>query len=560
MNKMINHPVAGQPANTQQTKQAKADWWKGATIYHIYPRSFMDSNNDGTGDLRGIIEKIGYIQSLGVDAMWLSPIFTSPQHDFGYDVSDYRDIDPLFGSLEDFDELVRVAHAHGLKIIIDQVYSHTSIDHAWFTESRASHDNPKADWYVWADPKADGSPPTNWTSVFGGPSWQWDNRRRQYYLHNFLIEQPDLNLHNPEVQEEILNIARFWLERGVDGFRLDALNFAMHDPAFRDNPAETAFEKEPTRPFDFQKHDYNQSHADIPHFLEKIRQLFDEYPNRFTVAEVGGKKALEEMKEYTVGGKRLHSAYSFDYLYADSLTPAGIEKSLNNWPQDDQTGWPSWAYSNHDAPRAISRWAGDCDPSRYARLMLMTLISQRGNIFLYQGEELAMAQGHIPFDKLQDPEAIANWPETLGRDGARTPMPWQSDAVNAGFNKGAEPWLPIDPAHYKTAVDLCEADAASHLHFTRQMINLRQKSDCLRLGNLTFVTVKDSLLIFKRHYDKKELLCGFNLGPDPQQTGLSLVTTCPLLASVGLENHDDTIIPTTLPDTLPAYSGFIAQL
>ena len=295
-------------------------WWRGAAIYQIYPRSFADSNGDGIGDLPGITNRLDYVARLGVDAIWLSPFFKSPMRDFGYDVSDYCDVDPVFGSLADFDALVAKAHALGLKVIVDQVYSHTSDQHSWFQESRSGSDSARADWYVWADAKPDGSPPSNWQSVFGGPAWTWDARRGQYYLHNFLPEQPDLNVHNPEVQDALLNVARFWLDRGVDGFRIDAINFAMHDQQLRDNPPAT-HDRKRGRPFDFQQHIYNQSHPDIVKFLERLREVTDSYGGRFTLAEVGGDHALAEMKEFTGGDRRLNSAYGFDFLYAEKLTP-----------------------------------------------------------------------------------------------------------------------------------------------------------------------------------------------------------------------------------------------
>ncbi|MFN5902539.1 MAG: alpha-amylase family glycosyl hydrolase, partial [Novosphingobium sp.] len=322
---------------------AATDWWRGAAIYQIYPRSFRDSNGDGIGDLPGITERLDYVAGLGVDAIWISPFFTSPMADFGYDVADYCGVDPIFGTLADFDALVARAHGLGLRVTIDQVYSHTSDQHAWFVESRASRDNPKADWFVWADPKADGSPPTNWQSVFGGPAWTWDARRGQYYLHNFLSSQPQLNCHNRAVQDALLDVARFWLDRGVDGFRLDALNFAMHDPQLRDNPPAGPDGKPRTRPFDFQQRLYNQSHADIPAFIERIRALTDSYDGVFTVAEVGGKDADREMKLFTCGEARLNSAYGFDFLYADHLTPAVVAGALDQWPDLPGTGWPSWA-------------------------------------------------------------------------------------------------------------------------------------------------------------------------------------------------------------------------
>ncbi|MES2303484.1 MAG: alpha-amylase family glycosyl hydrolase, partial [Pseudomonadota bacterium] len=349
-------------------------WWRGAVIYQIYPRSFMDANGDGIGDLPGITQRLDHVARLGADAIWISPFFTSPMKDFGYDVADYCDVDPIFGTLTDFDELVARAHSLGLRVLIDQVYSHTSDEHPWFVESRASRDNAKADWYVWADPKPDGSPPSNWQSVFGGPAWRWDARRRQYYLHNFLDSQPQLNCHNPAVQDALLGVAEFWLERGVDGFRIDALNFAMHDPMLRNNPPAPATDQMRTRPFDFQLKLHNQSHADIPLFIERIRALTDEYDATFTVAEVGGDDAEREMKLFTAGETRLNSAYGFDFLYADRLTPGLVRAALAAWPATPGIGWPSWAFENHDAPRAISRWTEPQHRGAFARMKALLLM------------------------------------------------------------------------------------------------------------------------------------------------------------------------------------------
>lgn len=523
-------------------------WWRGATIYQIYPRSFKDTNGDGVGDLKGCIEGLDHIASLGVDAVWLSPFFTSPMRDFGYDVADYRGVDPLFGDLADFDEFVRRAHAKGLKVIIDQVYSHTSDEHAWFKESRQSRDNPKADWYVWADPRPDGSPPNNWMSVFGGGAWEWDARRRQYYFHNFLAQQPDLNLHNREVQDAILDVARFWLARGVDGFRLDALNFAMHDPALRDNPPKKVFRRPPGRPFDFQEQRFQMSHPDIPKFLERLRAVIDEFPERFTVAEVGGERAFDEMKLFTAGDNRLNTAYSFDYLYAPSLTKELIVETAKRWPEGGE--WPSWAFSNHDAPRAVSRWAGACPPDDYCRLLALLLASLRGNIFLYQGEELGLAQGEVPFEKLQDPEAIANWPVTLGRDGARTPLPWKEHAVNAGFSN-AEPWLPIDRRHFANAIDRQDRAQDSVLNFTRRAIAFRRASLALRLGALDFLQAPENVVAFTRSFGAEKALCVFNIGDKP-----ALWT--PEGAGWSVRIAASTAAGAAPPAMLPAWSGYIA--
>jgi alpha-glucosidase len=491
--------------------RAQREWWRGATIYQVYPRSFADSNGDGVGDLPGITGKLDYIASLGVDAVWLSPFFTSPMKDFGYDVADYCGVDPIFGTLTDFDALVDQAHALGLKILIDQVYSHTSDQHGWFAESRSGRANGKADWYVWADAKPDGSPPNNWQSVFGGPAWTWDARRGQYYMHNFLSSQPQLNCHNPEVQDALLGVAKFWLDRGVDGFRVDAINFAMHNRDLTDNPPAPAGNGARTRPFDFQLHVHNQSQPEIPGFIQRIRALTDSFPGRFTVAEVGGPNPDGEMKAFTAGGTHFNSAYGFDFLYAESLTPGLVREALENWPDQPDMGWPSWALSNHDAPRWISRWAPANSRDAYARMVMLLFLCLRGNAIIWQGEELGLTQVDIPFERLQDPEAIANWPLTLSRDGTRTPMPWKADELHCGFSSG-EPWLPLGEDHVALSVDRQEADSASLLALTRQLIAFRNANEALLTGELTFIEATENLLVFERRTECQQLLCIFNMG------------------------------------------------
>jgi alpha-glucosidase len=456
--------------------------------------------------------------------------------DFGYDVADYCDVDPIFGTLDDFDALIARAHQLGVRVIIDQVYAHTSDLHAWFVESRSSRDNDKADWYVWADAKLEGSPPSNWQSVFGGPAWTWDARRRQYYLHNFLSSQPQLNVHNPQVQEALLGVAKFWLDRGVDGFRIDALNFTMHDPALRDNPPAPDDGKVRTRPFDFQQRLYNQGHADVPKFIERLRALHDHYDGVFTVAEVGGEDAEREMKLYTSGQYRLNSAYGFDFLYADKLTPALVSETLNAWPDKPGMGWPSWAFENHDAPRAVSRWCAAEDQAEFARMKAMLLTALRGNIILYQGEELGLEQDEIPFEQLQDPEAIANWPLTLSRDGVRTPLPWQADAPNAGFTTGT-PWLPMSPANCARAIDTQRSQAGSLLSLTRDLLHLRKQTPALRLGNCSIALADEVRLVLVREYDGERVTCVFNTGAEavkwPAQAGSGEVLAAVNGATVG---------------------------
>ncbi|WP_081673843.1 alpha-amylase family glycosyl hydrolase [Novosphingobium lindaniclasticum] len=525
-----------------------APWWQGAAIYQIYPRSFQDTNGDGVGDLAGITRRLHHVARLGMDAIWISPFFTSPMRDFGYDVADYRGVDPVFGTLADFDALVAHAHAMGLKVIIDQVYAHTSDLHPWFAESRADRGNPKADWYVWHDPRDDGTPPCNWQSVFGGPAWTWDARRRQYYMHTFLKEQPQLNLHNPAVQDAVLDVARFWLERGVDGFRLDALNHAMHDPLLRDNPPAPADGRLRTRPFDFQLKTYSQSHPDMAAFVQRLRLLCDEYGAVHTVAEIGGDQPQGDRRAYTAGNRGLNSAYGFDFLYAPALTARFVAETLSRWElaPGESGGWPSWAFENHDAPRAVSRWCTPKHHDAFARVKMALLLALRGNVILYQGEELGLVQDEIAFEQLQDPEAIANWPLTLSRDGARTPLPWE-DAPLGGFTTD-EPWLPLSAENRSRAVAVQEADPSSLLHFTRKLLALRKGHPALRHGMLTEWKADGTLLSFERSHGGQRLRCLFNLAPEP------LVLHPPAEGTVLLAVNGATL------STLPAYAALWLSL
>ena len=484
------------------------EWWRGAAIYQIYPRSFLDTTGNGVGDLKGITQKLQYVRDLGVDAVWLSPFFKSPMKDFGYDVSDYCAVDPLFGTLADFDELLLTADKLGLAIIIDQVYSHTSDEHAWFRESASSRDNAKADWYVWADAKNDGAEPNNWQSIFGGPSWAWSETRNQYYLHNFLTEQPDLNLHNEEVVQAIFDVARFWLDRGVKGFRLDALHCLLHDTELRDNPPRENVPASAHKPYHMQEHIHDHGHPGVPALLERFRKLTDQYDAVFTVAEVGTWRPLPLMQAYA-GPQRLNSAYSFDFLAAPSLDANAFRNTVSAWPNSQDLGWPSWAFSNHDAPRVATRWGGPEPGDDAVRLFALLQFALRGNVFLYQGEELGLPQADVPFERLQDPEAIAHWPDTMGRDGARTPMPWNADEPNAGFST-AEPWLPVDESHVPRAVDRQSGDPDSVLSFFKEVIRYRQQHPALLSGDLLFLPSPPDSVLFSRTEGEQRLLCGFS--------------------------------------------------
>ncbi|MDF9434922.1 alpha-glucosidase family protein [Chromohalobacter israelensis] len=541
--------------STRQRLPRDPDWWRGAVIYQIYPRSFMDANDDGIGDLQGVIDKLDYIASLGVDAIWLSPFFTSPMKDFGYDVSDYRDVDPMFGTLADFDHLVEDAHARGLRVIIDQVLSHTSDQHPWFAESRASRDNPRADWYVWADPRPDGSPPTNWQSIFGGSAWQWDTRRCQYYLHNFLVEQPDLNFRNPRVVEAILDEVRFWLERGVDGFRLDAVNFCTHGE-LRDNPpreelAEGFIGVRPDNPYGFQRHIHDKTQPENLDFLEKLRALLDEYPGTTSVGEIGDDDSLGVMAEYTQGGKRLHMAYSFDLL-GERHDPAFLQRTLTAMEARIGDGWPCWALGNHDVTRLATRWDAEGDPAAL-RLYLAFLLTQRGSVCLYQGEELGLTEAELSFEQLVDPAGITFWPTYKGRDGCRTPHPWRSESPNAGFSH-ATPWLPVPTAHQALAVDRQDADPGSLLNAYRALLAWRRRQPVLVKGEVHYHPIRDEVLCLERRYRDQRLLVALNFAAEPRE--LSAPATAGAIddapATVNGTWHDGTL-------TLPAHGVAIAH-
>ena len=398
-----------------EKSMAQKQWYKGAVIYQVYPRSFQDSNNDGIGDLRGIINRIDYIKSLGVDAIWISPFFKSPMKDFGYDISDYRDIDPLFGNLNDFDELIEQAHDRDIKIIIDQVLSHTSDQHQWFLDSRENQSNDKADWYVWADSKEDGTAPNNWLSIFGGGAWQWEPRRGQYYLHNFLTEQPDLNFHNPDVRKAVLDNVEFWLKKGVDGFRLDAINFCYHDAQLRDNPAKPKEKRQgrgfsEDNPYAFQYHYYNNTQPENIEFMQDIRALLNKYPGTVSLGEISSEDSLATMAEYTQGGDKLHMGYSFELLTND-YSSEYIRTTVQTLEKGMTEGWPCWAFSNHDVERVASRWSQNGEVnSQQCKMLTALLASLRGSVCMYQGEELGLGEANVAFEDLQDPYGITFWP------------------------------------------------------------------------------------------------------------------------------------------------------
>jgi alpha-glucosidase len=545
------------------SERSAAPWWRGGIIYQIYPRSFADSNGDGIGDLPGIIERLPYVASLGVDAIWISPFFRSPMKDFGYDIADYRDVDPMFGSLADFDRLVARAHELNLKVMIDQVLSHTSDQHPWFVESRGSRNNPKADWYVWADPRPDGTPPNNWLSVFGGSAWQWDSRRRQFYLHNFLTSQPDLNFHNPEVQQQVLDDIRFWLERGVDGFRFDACIFHFHDRQLRDNPpaanrdTKTVME---TNPYGMQRHLYDKTQPENLPYLQRIRALLNEY-GAASVGEIGDDDSLRTMAAYTADGDKLHMAYSFNLLTAEK-SAAYIRQQVEDLEAQMHDGWACWSFGNHDVARVMTRWGGPNASPDYIKVAGAMLMSLRGSVCWWQGDELALTEADIPFEKLQDPYGITFWPEFKGRDGCRTPMPWSSTQPQGGFSAGRdiEPWLPVPPEHRARAVDVNEADPASPLNALRRFIAWRKTQRCLVDGDIRFLDAPEPVLALVRTpadaAQGDALLALFNLGHDTMSIELPQAPQ-----TVAVEGHGFTGARREGQRfTLPAYGAYFGKM
>jgi alpha-glucosidase len=491
------------------------DWWRGGVIYQVYPRSFQDSNGDGIGDLPGILRRLDYLAKLGVDAIWLSPIVESPQEDMGYDVSNYTDVDRLFGSLEDFDALIERAHALGLKVIMDQVLSHTSDRHPWFRESRVSRTNARADWYVWVDTRPDGTPPNNWPSVFGGRAWEWNPARRQYYLHNFLTSQPDLNFHNKAVQDAVLDVMRFWLERGVDGFRLDTVNYYFHDAQLRNNPPAKRKEHLPyaVNPYDMQEHRYSKSQPENVAFLKRVRKLLDRFPDRTSVGEVGDShKAVALMAEYTSGGDKLHMCYSFEFL-GKEFSAAHFRSRVEQFFAASEDGWPCWSFSNHDVDRHITRWAAYGEsPMALGRQCAALLMSLKGSVCLYQGEELGLPQTDMLFEELTDPPGIRFWPEYKGRDGCRTPMPWDEGEAPNGFTTG-KPWLPVKAPQSALNVAGQEADPGSLLNYYRRLITWRKNRPLMATGDIVFYRVAEPVLAFRRTAASGDMLCVFNLSP-----------------------------------------------
>ncbi|NCN10648.1 MAG: alpha-glucosidase [Leptospira sp.] len=502
-------------------------WWKDAVVYQIYPRSFYDSNGDGIGDLEGIIQKLDYLNdgtknSLGIDAIWLSPIYPSPMYDFGYDISDYNSIDSVFGDIPIFKRLLAEAHKRNIKIILDLVINHTSHLHPWFLDSRSSKTSSKRDWYIWKD-GIEGSEPNNFLAAFGGKAWTLDEKTGQYYYHSFLDEQPDLNWRNPEVKEAIFNMIKYWLDMDVDGFRLDVVNLFYKDSEWRDNPSRIF---KGIRPYDRQVHIYDRDQPEMHELLKDLRKLLDSYGDRMSVGEVmmdpPGKVSIPA--SYYGNNDELHMAFNFAFLYS-FWGAENFKKVIDEWQSAlGLDNWPNYTLSNHDFRRHISRYYAGKNSIVRAKLTALMLLTLRGTPFIYYGEEIGMESERVSRNELRDPVGIRYWPLHPGRDSERKPMAWD-DSYSGGFTKG-KPWLPVYSKYERRNVNLLKSEESSIWNFYRNLIHLRKSSDVLKKGTIeTFISPDKNILYYKRSYEGVENYiflnfsseaCVINIPPDWQ--------------------------------------------
>ncbi|WP_029033235.1 alpha-amylase family glycosyl hydrolase [Salinimicrobium terrae] len=478
-------------------------WWHKGVVYQIYPRSYKDSDGDGIGDLRGIIEKLDYIKNLGIDAVWISPIYPSPMADFGYDVSDYTGIHPMFGNMDDIDELLNEVHIRGMKLILDLVPNHSSDQHPWFLESRSSKDNPKRDWYIWKDPTPDGGPPNNWLSVFGGPGWEYDEKTGQYYYHAFLKEQPDLNWRNPEVQKAMFDVMRFWLEKGVDGFRVDVMWHMIKDDQFRNDPSNPEYEKG-MNSYSRQIPAYSTDQDEVHDIVSKMRNVIDEYDERLLIGEIY-LPVDKLVKYYGHENEEAHLPFNFQLLELP-WNAAKIRTAISEYEGAlPENGWPNWVLGNHDKSRIASRVGKE--QAGNAAMLLLTL---RGTPTLYYGDELGMEDVEISKDKIQDPQALNEPGVGRSRDPERTPMQWD-DSENAGFTSG-EPWLPLMVNYKELNVKKQWNKEDSMLQLHRRLLRIRTEEPALHIGDYVPVPSKGDILAYLRKYEQDEFLVVLNLG------------------------------------------------
>ncbi len=501
-------------------ESTKNDWWKRAVFYEIYVRSFKDSNRDGVGDLPGIIEKLEYLHSLGVDALWLTPINPSTDYDFGYDVTDYTGVNPLFGNISDFQLLLKEAHALNIKLILDFVLNHTSVEHPWFLESRSSRTNPKRDWYIWRDGRSPGKPPNRWMSRVIGKAWEFDQNTGQYYYHAFFKQQPDLNWRNPEVKKAMFEAAKYWLDLGVDGFRLDLVNHLVEDELLRENPFNNPLNSsrsiQEMLPYEWQKHLYDRDLPETHEILKELRSLTDSFSSRVLVGEAATFDTSAAASYYGSGDDELHLVFNFNF-FTCPFQPRSFLHTALEWHDALPSGaWPCLALSNHDQPRHIGRFAGSFlvygesqDAVPKGKIAASFLLTLRGSPFLYYGEEIGMRNSFLWPWEVKDPAGKIFWPAFQGRDMSRTPMQW-SPSSNAGFST-AKPWLRPDPSYSECNVLYQEQDPYSLLSFYRKLIRLRKEREALALGALEFIPVTSSdYLAYMRKFNNESILIVLN--------------------------------------------------
>ncbi len=487
-------------------------WWKHAVVYEIYPRSFADSNGDGMGDIKGITSRLDYLKGLGVDALWLTPCYPSPQVDFGYDISDYTTIAPEYGTMADFDELVAEARKRNIRIVMDLVMNHTSDKHPWFVESSSSKDNPKRDWYIWRDGGGETTPPNNWTSIFGHSAWKFDPKTNQYYYHFFYPEQPDLNWRNPEVRKAMYDVAKFWLDRGVAGFRLDAIGTLFEEPDLPDNPVLPGRNKFGDPNTEWVHNDHLPEVHDV---LKELRKVLDSYPDdRVLIGETSGRDVADLCTMYGKNLDEIQLPMNFFFAYINKLSPTEFRTRIGEWDKNPSGGWPVYFFSNHDQVRHYVRYGDKAHNDDIAKLTATMLLTMRGTPLLYYGEELGM-ENNDPKTKeaVQDPIGKLGWPDEIGRDGERTPMQWNGTET-AGFTTAARAWLPSPDSYKKYNVVAEDADKNSILNFYKELIRLRRSEDALINGDYRAVDDNKDVLSYVRRGEKKSILVALNMTPE----------------------------------------------
>ena len=531
-------------SHAQQSRASeKHPWWQHAVFYEIYPRSFADSNNDGMGDINGITSKLDYLHALGIDAIWITPCFPSPQVDFGYDVSDYRDIAPEYGTLKDFDRLLAEAKKRNIRVLLDLVMNHTSDKHAWFADSRSSRTAQHRDWYIWRDGKGAGQPPNNWESTFGGSAWQFDPATNQYYYHFFYREQPDLNWRNPKVEQAMFDVARYWFKRGVAGFRLDAVTTLFEDPKLTDNPTEQGVNKfgDPNM-----EDKYNNRLPQVHDELRRLRKVADESGDRVLIGETGSDDVAKLSEFYGPNLDELQLPMNFFFTEVNKLSAPEFRKQIAEWDQNPAHGWPVWVLSNHDQVRHYNRYGDGEHNDAIAKLMATMLLTLRGSPIMYYGEEIGMENNDPKSrDQVKDPIGKLGWPKEKGRDGERTPMQWDDNA-NAGFSKET-PWLPV-PASFKTHnVAAEEKDASSVLRFYESLLRLRHSNPALLDGEYIALNENDSnVLAYLRKLPGRAVLVALNMSGEKQSPsfdlsaqGLHAKTAATLLSSSSAQGQQN---------------------